>query len=181
MRNEELIVDHKPEGTKRREMLLSLIKNADGAVSGTALSKALGVSRQVIVQDVALLRAADREIISTPRGYVLYEQKQSVYTRRFKVKHSTDELANELNLIVDQGAEVVDVVIEHPIYGEIHGNLGINSRRDVNNFVLRVKEQKGIPLLEMSNGVHYHTVTASQEEVLSEVESQLKNAGYLCE
>lgn len=179
--NEDRTVDHKSEGTRRREMLLSLIKNADGAISGTALSKALGVSRQVIVQDVALLRAADREIISTPRGYVLFEQKKTVYTRRFKVKHSAEELENELNLIVDQGAEVLDVVIEHPIYGEIHGNLGINSRRDVQNFLLRVKEQKGIPLLEMSNGLHYHTVSASQEEVLTEVELQLKHAGYLCE
>lgn len=174
-------MDNKTEGTKRRETLLSVLKNADGPVSGAALSKLLGVSRQVIVQDVALLRASDCEILSTPRGYVLYIKEQTVFSRRFMVKHSASELTNELNLIVDQGAIVVDVIIDHPIYGEIHGNLNISSRRDVNTFLQRVKEQKGIPLLEMSNGYHYHTVTADQEEVLDEVAEQLKNAGYLVE
>lgn len=174
-------MEHKPEGTKRREQLLELLMTSGGALSGTALSKALGVSRQVIVQDVALLRASHHEILSTPRGYVLYEKEQTIFSRRFKVRHSAADLENELNLIVDQGAHVVDVIIEHPIYGEIHGNLGIGSRRDVQSFLQRVKDQKGIPLLEMSDGFHYHTVTATQEEVLAEVTIQLRNLGYLVE
>lgn len=174
-------MDIKTDGSSRRNMLLSLLKNADKPVSGTALSHTLGVSRQVIVQDVALLRASDIEILSTPRGYVLFEKKSSICTRRFKVKHSAADLEKELNLIVDQGATVSDVCIDHPIYGEIHGNLNISSRRDVHTFLQRVKDQKGIPLLEMSDGVHYHTVTADQEEVLNEVGEQLKNTGFLRE
>ncbi len=173
-------MDNKTDGTKRRELLLSLLKEADKPLSGTALSKTLGVSRQVIVQDVALLRASDREILSTPRGYVLYEKKQAVLSKRFKVKHSSDDLEKELNLIVDQGAFVVDVIIDHPIYGEIHGNLNLGSRRDVAAFLQRTREQRGIPLLEMAGGVHYHTVQADQEEVLFEVGLQLKQAGFLC-
>lgn len=180
-RKRGLTVEHKPEGIKRREMLLSLLQNSDKPLSGTMLSKTLGVSRQVIVQDVALLRASDLEILSTPRGYVLYEKEQSFYSRRFKVRHSTEELENELNLIVDQGAEVVDVIIDHPIYGEIHGTLSIGSRRQVQAFLQRVKDQKGIPLLEMSGGLHYHTVVADQEDVLDAIEEQLKLAGYLVE
>lgn len=174
-------MEHKPEGTKRRETLVSLLQNAEKPLSGTMLSKNLGVSRQVIVQDVALLRAADFDILSTPRGYVLYQKEQTIFSRRFKVKHFTEELENELNLIVDQGAEVVDVIIDHPIYGEIHGNLGISSRREVQAFLLRVQKQKGIPLLEMSGGLHYHTVIADQEEVLDEIAEELKKAGYLME
>lgn len=174
-------MDNKPEGTKRRERLISLLENTDKPLSGTMLSKTLGVSRQVIVQDVALLRASDFDILSTPRGYVLQKREATVFSRRYKVKHSAEELENELNLIVDQGAEVIDVIIEHPIYGEIHGNLNIRSRREVHTFLKRVKEQKGIPLLEMSGGLHYHTVTANQEEILNEIESQLKKAGYLME
>lgn len=174
-------MDNKSEGSKRRAQLLDLLKKSDRALSGTALSKTLGVSRQIIVQDVALLRASHHDILSTPRGYVLYTKEQTVYSRRYKVRHSSSELENELNLIVDQGAQVIDVIIEHPIYGEIHGNLGLSSRRDVNVFLQRVKEQKGIPLLEMSNGFHYHTVTADQKEILDEIGLQLKNAGYLVE
>lgn len=174
-------MDIKSEGTKRREVLLDLLRKSDRAISGTALSKSLGVSRQVIVQDIALLRASDLEILSTPRGYILYEKKESTLTRRFKVRHNASELENELNLIVDQGAQVINVIIDHPIYGEILGTLEIGSRRDVNAFLHRVKEQKGIPLLEMSGGLHYHTVSAESEDILDEVEMQLRNAGYLAE
>ncbi len=169
------------EGSKRRDQLLAILRQSGAAVSGSALSKSLGVSRQVIVQDVALLRASDINILSTPRGYVLYEPKQTLFTRRFKVKHAAEDLERELNLIVDQGAVVVDVIIEHPIYGEIHGNLDISSRRDVQAFLQRAREQKGIPLLEMSGGVHFHTVQSDQEEVLTEVGLQLQNAGFLME
>ncbi|MDO4490145.1 MAG: transcription repressor NadR [Lachnospiraceae bacterium] len=172
-------MENKTEGTKRRKMLLSILQKAERPVSGTALSGELGVSRQIIVQDVALLRASDIDILSTPRGYVLYQKEQSVYTRRFKVNHATEDLQNELQLIVDQGAIVTNVIIEHPIYGEIQGRLGLCSRRDVNTFLQKVKEQKGIPLLEISGGLHYHTVQADQEEILDEVENQLRQAGYL--
>ncbi len=172
-------MDNRSESSKRRETLLTILKESSKPVSGTALSRSLGVSRQVIVQDVALLRASNQEILSTPRGYVLYNKEEAVFSRRFKVKHSSADLESELNIIVDQGAAVEDVIIEHPIYGEIHGNLGLQSRRDVAAFLQRAREQKGIPLLEMSDGIHYHIVTAHQEEVLTEVALQLEKAGFL--
>lgn len=53
------------EGEKRREQLIALLKQADIPVSGTDLAKRLGVSRQVIVQDIALLRAVNKNILST--------------------------------------------------------------------------------------------------------------------
>ncbi|MDO4617468.1 MAG: transcription repressor NadR [Lachnospiraceae bacterium] len=169
----------KTDGLKRREKILSMLEKSEGPISGTALSKELGVSRQVIVQDIALLRASDVNIVSTPRGYILFQRDLQLFSRRYKVKHSSSDLEKELNLIVDQGAVVVDVIIEHPIYGELSGSLNLSSRRDVQAFLQRTREQQGIPLLEMSGGIHFHTVQSDQEEVLNEISFRLKEAGFL--
>ena len=65
------------EGKDRRERLIALLQQADTPISGTELAKQLGVSRQVIVQDVALLRAENCEILSTNKGYLLYQPVSS--------------------------------------------------------------------------------------------------------
>ena len=59
------------EGGKRRDGILSLLEESDTPLSGTELAHRFKVSRQVIVQDIALLRAEDKKILSTYRGYVL--------------------------------------------------------------------------------------------------------------
>ena len=58
-------------GEDRREKIINILRSSSTPVAGVALAKELNVSRQVIVQDVALLRANGTAIFSTNRGYVL--------------------------------------------------------------------------------------------------------------
>ena len=78
-----------------------------------AAAKKFGVSRQVIVQDIALIRAAGYEIISTNRGYILNQPK--TVCRIFKVQHTDEQLEEELNTIVDLGGCVDNVMIHHRV------------------------------------------------------------------
>ena len=108
------------EGVERREKLIAILKNRkEEPISGTELAKQLGVSRQVIVQDIALLRAVNKNILSTTKGYLLYYQEARKVNRCFMVKHSTDQIEEELCIIVDHGGKVLDVIVMHDIYGEL--------------------------------------------------------------
>ena len=169
----------KQDGAIRRAAILTILQKADAPVSGTALAKELQVSRQVIVQDIALLRASDCPVLSTPRGYMLPDAASSVHTRRFSVSHRQEDMEEELNLFVDAGARVLDVVVKHPVYGEIRGNLNLKSRRDVTAFLKRLQTQKGVPLLEISGGLHQHTLEAESEKILDEIGEALKSRGFL--
>lgn len=55
------------DAQERRLRVLDILKEGE-RVRGTELAKALGVSRQIIVGDVALLKAGGVPVISTPRG-----------------------------------------------------------------------------------------------------------------
>lgn len=134
------------EGEARREQLLQMLKDSTAPISGSALARALGVSRQVIVQDIALLRAVNKNILATTKGYVLYSQQTEACHRIFCVNHSDDAIADELNTIVDNGGKVLDVIIEHEIYGQITANLILENRRDVAEFCDRLKHSNAKPL-----------------------------------
>ena len=169
----------KLEGSERRLRILQMLENSAAPVSGTAMAKALHVSRQVIVQDIALLRASEENILSTPRGYLMYRRPKAPALRRVRVSHTGEQMEQELNLIVDSGAHVLNVIVEHPVYGEICGNLPLSSRRDVRNFIRKINSQEGTPLLEISRGVHIHTLQADREEILDAAEEALRQAGFL--
>ncbi|MCM1088372.1 MAG: transcription repressor NadR [Muribaculaceae bacterium] len=170
------------EGDKRRKKIMELLQQEYRPISGTELARKLGVSRQVIVQDIALLRASCEEILSTNKGYLLLQDTGVLpYRKTVKVKHENEEIEQELNLIVDNGADVLDVSVEHPIYGRIMADLIIHNRADVQEFVQKVKENETKPLTILTQGVHFHTITAPREEILNEVEKQLKLAGFLLE
>ena len=156
-------------GADRRKEILSMIRDTDTPVSGTAIGKKTGVSRQVVVQDIALLRTQGYPIISTARGYLLDEPKQAV--RIFKVCHT----------IVDLGGCVVNVMVNHRVYGKLDAPLNIKSRRDVQNFMDDLKTGKSTPLLNVTSGYHFHKISAESEEVLDEIEEALKKKGYLAE
>ncbi len=164
-------------GQERRDAMIEIIQNSEKPVSGTALAKQFAVSRQVIVQDIALIRAAGYEVLSTHRGYLL-GQKNSV-TRIFKVSHTDEEIADELNLIVDLGGKVLDVQINHKVYGRMKADLGIHSRKQVQDFMEEIRSGKSSPLKNITSNYHYHTVEADSEEVLDLIGKELNKRGYL--
>lgn len=170
------------EGEKRRRTIVEMLKNADAPISGGALAKALSVSRQVIVQDIALIRANNIDIISTTRGYVLRVQDARNADRRvFAVNHEDARTAEELYLIVDNGGCVADVFIRHDVYGRITGELNIRNRRDVELFIQRVADSCSQSLLTLTRGDHYHTVEARDSETLDVIEAKLREQGFLKE
>lgn len=167
------------EGMKRREQLLQILQESKKPVSGSELSNLLGVSRQVIVQDIALLRASDIQIFSTTKGYLIYQSEQPKIKRIFKVRHTTEQIEDELCTIVDNGGNILDVLVSHAIYGEITTELIIRNRQDVYEFVDKIKEKKIVPLKELTDGIHQHTVVADSEETLDRIEKALAQKGYL--
>lgn len=168
-------------GQERRQEILNLMGQAEGPISGERLAKLLGVSRQVIVQDIALLRAVNKNILSTNKGYILFrrEEGKGAFKRTYKVMHDTGRMQEELYLIVDCGGRLLDVVVEHPIYGQIMVDLIVNSRQDVDNFVRQVAEYGTKPLNALTDGLHYHTVEAMEKETLDLIQEKLKKEGFL--
>jgi len=165
----------------RRYQILHLLENQHKPVSGTVLSRLFGVSRQVIVQDIALLRAENKEILSTNKGYVLFKQVDDtgIYKRVFRVTHSLENMEAELNCIVDNGGYVRDVLVDHDLYGQISGPLNLGNRADVAEFIQKVKVSKSKPLKVLTDEIHYHTVEAKSEEILNRIERRLDEMGML--
>lgn len=167
-------------GEERRNQILEILEKSTEPVSGTALSKLLGVSRQIVVQDVALIRAVNKNIMATNKGYILFVQKEDNRKHRtICVKHTKEQTADELNTIVDLGGRVLDVVVDHEIYGQIMVDLIINNRLDVEDFLKKVEKHGAAPLNALTNGVHYHTITADSEETLNAIEDKLRKKGYI--
>ena len=168
------------EGDSRRDKIIEMLNQAPEPLSGAALAKQLKVSRQVIVQDIALLRAYDKNILSTNKGYILYQpETKAVYKRTVSVMHTDGQMQDELYTIVDCGAHVLDVVVEHEVYGQITADLFLRSRTDVDEFIEKIAKTKAQPLKTLTNGAHFHTVEADSEDVLARVERQLDARGYL--
>lgn len=167
------------DGDKRREEIIKILTSASEPFSGGKLGKEFKVSRQVIVQDVALLRAQGLDIIATARGYILYKDTEKNKQRVVLVRHKFDEIGDELNTVVDFGGIVRNVLIEHPIYGEMVGNMMLKTRRDVEQFVKNISQFDTYPLMNLTQGIHMHTIEASSEEILDEIEEFLDEKGYL--
>ena len=166
-------------GVKRRKEILSLLRRSSSPLSGGTLGERLGVSRQVVVQDIALLRTEGRPILATARGYLLDEPRQ--VSRVLKVCHTEAQTEDELNTIVDLGGAVLDVMVNHRVYGKVTAPLNIKSRRDVQAFLTGMRTGKSAPLMNVTSGYHFHRISADSEEILDEIESALREKGYLAE
>lgn len=166
-------------GTERRDKILEKIRRSETPVSGGSLAKSYDVSRQVIVQDIALIRAAGYDILSTHRGYVL--NAPYAVNRTFKVWHTDERMEEELCSIVDLGGCVVDVMVNHRVYGQMKAGLGIRSRRNVMDFLQDIQSGKSSPLKNITSGYHYHTVEADSEKTLDLIEEMLRKKGFLIE
>ena len=169
------------DGKERRVRILDELSAADKPFTGSALAKAVGVSRQVVVQDIALLRADGHDIVATNRGYVLREgaSEPAVPTRLVKVRHDVGQTADELTSIVDMGGAVLNVIVNHRVYGKITADLDIRNRRDVERYLEAIASGKSFPLLTVTSGYHFHRIAADTEETLDDIEEMLKQKGYL--
>ncbi len=161
----------------RRKSIANYLLSTSEAVSGSALSEKFGVSRQIIVGDISILKAEGYEILSTHNGYII---KQSpLYERVIKVKHTTEQTEDELNTVVDLGGTVVDVFVWHKVYGKVQANLNIFSRLHVKQFIEGVRSGKSTELMNITGGYHYHTVRADNEETLNRIEQALEQKKYI--
>ena len=162
------------KGEERRKQLLNILSSSTGPVSGGTLSQELHVSRQIIVQDISLLRANGSTIFSTNKGYLLQEEKK--YSRVFKVYHTDDQVEEELSAIVDAGGQTRDVFAYHKVYGVLKADMGIKSRRDIRAYMEEISTGKSSLLKNVTSGYHYHTIDAESEEILDAIQSMVANA-----
>ncbi|MDR3225743.1 MAG: transcription repressor NadR [Clostridiales Family XIII bacterium] len=167
------------DGGTRREKILDAINAGDAPVSASALARCLGVSRQVIVSDVAILRANGYSIIATSRGYMTERQNAGRYVGRIAVKHAAAKTRDELSAIVRAGGIVIDVTVTHPVYGDLTGSLNIATLADVDDFVSHIKGQKGKLLSDLTGGIHMHTISCSGRKSFDMVISELSRMGIL--
>jgi len=163
----------------RRNKILEVLSDSTVPISGSTLAERFGVSRQVIVTDIAILRAKRSDIMATNNGYIMMHSD----TRRriFKVRHEDNETRDELMSIVNLGGKILDVFIEHRVYGTIRAPLDLSSKRDVDNFMHDLTSGVSTPLKNVTFGYHYHTIEARSEIILDEIGEMLKEKGYLIE
>lgn len=171
------------DGEGRREEIIRLLTESSRPISGTELAGRLKVSRQVIVQDVALLRAVNKNILSTNKGYLLFEPGRGAgeTKKTICVRHTTKQVPEEFYTIVDLGGKILDVVVEHELYGQIAVDLIIANRQDADEFYEKMRSNQVKPLKELTEDVHYHTIVARDMETIERIERALREKGYLME
>lgn len=167
------------DSEERKNQILEALRHSTTPVTGTELARLCHVSRQIIVGDIALMRAKGMDIISTPRGYQLANHTHPGVTQTFVVCHKADQMEEELNAIVDNGGTVHNVMVEHDVYGYLEGVLHLRSRRDVAQYIKKMRESKAQLLSGISGGVHSHVVEAPTQEDLHAIEQALETLGIL--
>src|SRR5271154_1717080 len=164
---------------KRRRQIVAWMRAHDGPVRGGELATRFHVSRQCLVQDVAILRAGGEEILATPSGYRLPKRPERAHRAILACRHTPERTEEELQILVDHGVKILDVIVEHALYGELRGSLMIESRADVQDFLGQVKSAHASLLSSLTGGVHLHTVEASRPEMISRAKARLRSRGFL--
>lgn len=163
---------------QRREKIMELLSSEREPVSASAIARLCSVSRQIIVGDVALLRAGGAGITATPRGYVL-DTGAGLYEQKIACRHTADKILEELYLIVDLGGEAADVTVEHSVYGQISGQLNISSRYEADLFYQNLLASQSRPLCDLTGGVHLHTIRCRSQAAFERIEKALSEKGFL--
>lgn len=168
-------------GEERRAQILRKLQEQGAPLSGAALAGIFHVSRQIIVQDIALMRAENHNILSTNKGYIYRtaEAESTQPKRVFFVKHSTDQVLDEFITVTELGGKVLDVAVEHELYGQIRVDLLIETPQDAKGFALKMSRCRDNPLKVLTDDCHYHTVAAPSEKLLDLIEGELRQKGYL--
>ena len=168
------------QAESRRQSIIRVLTGSAGPVSAGKLAGMFGVSRQIIVGDIALLRASGTDITATPRGYVLTRGTEGII-HRIPCRHRPEEMKEELQILVDNGCLIRDVIVEHPIYGQLVGQLDIATRYDVDEFIAKVSQSDAAPLSDLTGGIHLHTIFCPDEETYRRVLQKLRESGFLFE
>lgn len=168
-------------GEERRIKIRQMLLRAEQPLTGTALAKGLHVSRQVIVQDIALMRAEHMPILSTNKGYLLRPDAARTQQpkRVFFVRHTTEQVLEEFMTVIDLGGRILDVAVEHELYGPIRVDLLIESAQDAQDFVVRLADCRDNPLKVLTDDCHFHTVAAPSEKLLDLIEAEFRTRGFL--
>ena len=169
------------DGNMRRKAIMEYLSSKLTPVSGMELAKHFGVSRQIIVQDVALLRAENRDILSTNKGYMLFhsQENRGGCTAVITVRHTAEQTIEEMHSIVDYGGSMLDVSIDHDLYGQIRVDLVINDANDADEFCRKMRQSSSKPLKVLTEDCHYHTIKAPSEKALELIKRELREKGIL--
>ena len=170
------------DSAERRKAILKLLEESEEPVSAGSMAKRFFVSWQSIVGDVDFLRASSHAISATARGYILEKEKENganLYT--VACRHARESIGDELYAVVDQGGGVLDVIVEHPVYGQIAGKLRVFSRYDADQFLKKLKGEEASPLSALTGGVHLHTLYCPSEEIFQRICGVLREKGFLFE
>ena len=165
----------------RRNLIEERLRQAAEPVSAAALARQFDVSRQVIVGDIALLRAAGVQIQATPRGYILIRSQPEGYIGTVACQHSTAGMRTELYTVTDLGGTLIDVMVDHPVYGQLTGQLQIQSRYDADSFMEKLANGKAQMLSQITGGIHLHTIRCADESAFRRIVEALAQAGLLYE
>lgn len=169
-------------GEERRQLIIAVLRQTEKPTSASAFALEYGVSRQVIVGDIALIRASGIEVRATSRGYVLEKDNgKTGFRGQVVCQHAAEETGHELGLIIAAGSKIVDVSVAHPLYGELKGNLDLKTDEDVTNFMALITQERFQLLSVLTSGIHIHTIESKDESAFLEVKKQLNQAGYLYE
>ena len=163
---------------ERRTRIGETLQKSDAAVPAGRFAEVFGVSRQIIVGDIALLRAAGAEITATPRGYIMPRPGAGLI-RRIPCRHSADGMKEEMQIMVDNGCRIRDVIVEHPVYGQLVGELDISTRHDIDEFISRISGSDAAPLSDLTGGIHLHTLICPDMAAYTRVCDLLRAKGFL--
>lgn len=167
--------------TERQGYILEELRNSKRPVKGQKIAEKFMVTRQIIVKDIAILRAQGVDIIATPEGYIIPQEREKEITQIIAVSHKASDMKKEIYSIIKYGGCLKDVIVEHPVYGEIKGMLMIKTPFDLENFINKFNENGSEPLLVLTGGVHIHTITANSEEAMNNIIEELRKNNFLVE
>ncbi len=168
-------------GEQRRNQIIEKLEKLSVPVCATSLAEDFGVTRQIIVADIALLRASGYAIRSEHKGYILDKPDTSFIIKKIAVKHSKDRVADEFYAVVDNGGRVLDVVVEHSVYGKISAEINVSSRYDADLFVEKINLTGANPLSLLTHGLHIHTIAVENEERFNRIKDKLNELGIFIE
>ena len=163
---------------ERRDNIVKLLIESNKPIKGTVIANKYGVTRQIIVMDIAILRAIGKDIIATPDGYIINREDKNIKAI-IAVNHTEDQMFDEMNSVIKYGGTIEDVIVEHPLYGEIRGMLMVRNLNELNKFMAKYDNQKAKLLSVLTNGVHIHTISADSQENLELIIQELKYKNFI--